>query len=94
MFVHLSSKVFCLMYCHFRLDKELGVLEKANRVVVRWNPNDEQYQAAVQAQVVCKCHHLVEKMKPVSQERLFLLKLKEKYSGNVVGIFVLLFHNV
>lgn len=69
----------CLTY--IRLDKELAVLERTNQVAVRWRPTDEQYQTAVQEEVVLQCKQLVEKMKPVSQERLFLLKLKEKYSG-------------
>jgi hypothetical protein len=61
----------------------LIALERTNRVAARWTSNDEQYQAAVQIQVVSKCKQLVEKMKPLSQERLFLLKLKEKYFGNI-----------
>ena len=67
----------------FRLDKDLVAVEKANLVDVRWTPSDQQYKAALQIQVVAKCKQLVEKMKPLSQERQFLLKLKEKYSGNM-----------
>jgi hypothetical protein len=58
----------------------LIALERANRVAARWTSNDKQYQAAVQIQVVSKCKQLVEKMKPLSQERLFF---QEKYSGNI-----------
>jgi hypothetical protein len=58
----------------------LIALERTNRVAARWTSNDEQYQAAVQIQVVSKCKQLVEKMKPLSQERLFF---QEKYSGNI-----------
>ncbi|XP_028413235.1 uncharacterized protein LOC114536083 [Dendronephthya gigantea] len=63
-----------------RLDKDLRALETENNVVVRWTPNDASYQEALQEQLVSKCHQFLENVKPVSQERLFLLKLKEKYS--------------
>ena len=36
------------------------------------------------ATFVSKCQELVGKMKPVCQERFFLLKLKEKYSGEYI----------
>ena len=73
----------CINVCstYIRLDKELVALERTNQVAVRWKTTDEQYQAAVQKEIVLQCKQLVEKMKPLSQERLFLLKLKEKYSG-------------
>ncbi|XP_028417790.1 uncharacterized protein LOC114542444 isoform X2 [Dendronephthya gigantea] len=63
-----------------RLDKELDAIERSHAVTVRWTRNNEQYQNVFQMQVILKCKQLLEKMKPVSQERLFLLKIKEKYS--------------
>ena len=50
-----------------KLDKDLVAVENANSVAVRWTPNDEQYKAAMQIQVVAKCKQLIEKMKPLSQ---------------------------
>ena len=74
----------------FRLDKDLVAVENANSVAVRWTLNDEEYKTAMRIQVVTKCNQLVEKMKPLSQERLFLLKLKEKYSGIYIYIYLCL----
>lgn len=71
-------------YCYYRLDKELAFIEKHNKVSARWTTKDERYQLELQVQVVSKCQELVGKMKPVCQERFFLLKLKEKYSGESI----------
>ena len=67
----------------FQVGKELCSFERENSVAVRWKATDEQYQETLQIQVISKCNDLLAKMKPVSQECLFLLKLKEKYSGTI-----------
>ncbi len=68
-----------LYYC--RLDKELTIHERANDIRTRWTPNDENYKSEVDLKNLRRCTEVYDKIKTVCEERLFLLKLKEKYSG-------------
>ena len=72
------------LFIHFRLGRELQTLETENNVIVCWTSGDDPYQEALQAQFISKCHQFLEKIKP---ESLFLLKLKEKYSGMVFNAY-------
>ena len=64
-----------------RLDKELAIHERANDIRTRWTPNDENYKSEVDLKNLRRCTEVYDKIKTVCEERLFLLKLKEKYSG-------------
>ena len=64
-----------------RLDMELVTIERLNNISSRWTPDCDEYKKEVEENSRCKCTDLYAKIKLVCEERLFLLKLKEKYSG-------------
>ena len=53
-----------------------------NSVSSRWTSSTVEYQKELQSKIFSKCGELHKKLKTVCEERLFLLRLKEKYSGN------------
>ena len=55
--------------------------ERSAKIQLRWTPNQEEYKKELEAKMSRKCSKCVQKMKTVCEERLFLLKLKEKYLG-------------
>jgi hypothetical protein len=64
-----------------RLDKDLVDHERVNNITTRWTPNNETYINEIDLKNQRKCKEVQKKMKTVCEERVFLLKLKEKYSG-------------
>ncbi|CAB3988685.1 Hypothetical predicted protein [Paramuricea clavata] len=69
-----------------RIDKELAILERANGITTQWTPNDDNYKSEVDLKNHRRYTEIYDKIKTVCEERLFLLKLKEKYSeGNALS---------
>ena len=60
---------------------ELVMIKRTNKISSRWTPNCDEYKENVEENSRRKCTDLYAKIKIVCEERLFLLKLKEKYSG-------------
>ena len=78
----IHSTVNDAFFFSLRLDKELQTIEMTNSVSSRWTSSTVEYKKELQSKIFSKCSGLHKKLKTVCEERLFLLRLKEKYSGN------------